>query len=736
MRSPLRRDEIINELQAKLAEGIDKLPEQLRYVLVLSQVGGRKKKTVTVEPPHTSTAAARLQALTAVIDTLPPADRYQLLSQVNQLSQTEDRLRLTVRLLPHLHSDIDNALIHGVIDDANNLENPAIQADVLIHLAQVLPQLSLGEGQMSAALSTAIATTRRMRNPESRIRSLIALVPHLPSRGQNNLFRYILGELDAIENDTLQANALNAMNESIPQDLRLHAYSIAKGIVKPTERARALTALSRSTLNDRQEINLITLQTIAQIEADDERGDALILFAPHLEAVSIEDGFPEVMQKALEIAISFTKRTTRARALVALAPYLTDDLQGEALAAVNNLSSERERALLLAELAPTLKPNMVVASLAVAHTMREQDARVHALTVLAHYAPAQARSQTLLDALAAASNLPHHYERVTALIQLIDVLPATLREQAFTNALDTTAEITNENAQARALSLIGAHLPERLLLQALDIADNISDQEQRLYALAGLVDRLPETRREKQLLHMLDAAKQMPFDYKRARTLVSIAPHFTPQTKDFIRQEALKIAFGIEDPFDQTTAIIAILQNIPREDRQPIIDRAWQQLAHIEDGYDRSNALAAIAPYVSDERKQDLARYAQEVIASIEDEYDCASAITILAPLLPYGASTPIDSLPSTVSLLRSAVDAIFTVEPTEQRLNLMTRCAYVWAKLPTEQAYALWQHTALSLGHLPLSDTLYVLSTLRPIFLALGGKTSLQNIAHILGVR
>src|SRR5690606_6406475 len=101
----------------------------------------------------------------------------------------------------------------------------------------------------------------------------------------------------------------------------------------------------------------------------------LIAFAPHLEYVTDTEHFPHLLEQALGIAISIKRRHLRARVLVALAPHLTLDLQGEALAAVHSLSSERDRAMLLAQLAPTLPPNMLVASLAVAHSMEEPDAR-------------------------------------------------------------------------------------------------------------------------------------------------------------------------------------------------------------------------------------------------------------------------------------------------------------------------------------------------------------------------
>lgn len=729
----LNQEHLQQALDKALEAGPASLPNQVRYILALSQLtDARPSATGHPEIPIT-VPSARLSALVELAQNLDSGQSRKLFTEIQQINDDDVRLPLMLELLTRLPENAYSDASHKIWEQSRVLTNPLTRSQVMFTFARFVKHNEIDSGSLPRSSDLGpIALAKSIRNIEGRARSLVALAFHLPPANKITLLDTTLKEVDSTNSDSLRANIVNSVADRLPPQIERRVFQIADSITAPTERARALTALARTVSAELQtDVRQKTLTAIESIEEEDERLSALVALAPHLEPASEDGKFPILLEMALAIAISLTRRNLRARALVALAPHLTLDLQGEALAAVHSLPSERERAMMLAELAPTLPPNMLVASLAVAHTMREQDSRVHALTVLAHYAPEQARSQTLLDALAAASNLPHHYERVTALLALADILPEQLLDQAFTNALETTRHISNENARARALSLLGTHLPPRLLDRALEAAAQINDQQQRFNALIGIIPRVSDDQRATILAQMIGNARQVPIAYKRARAIVALAPHLTQE----LIADALTIADSLEDPFDRASAYIALAQNLPPAKRPRVIAQAWKLIAKIDDGYDQSSALASIAPFLPQTADDDLAKRANAVVQSIEDEYDRASAITILAPLM---AKKPdfLEARLDYLSVVRSGISAALEISQQSLRVRQVAASCTLWVALDAKSRYSLWCEVSRRMTALPLPDVLLCLGALTPVLGALGGEKRLGDIARILGMR
>lgn len=728
-KTKLDREQLERALRRALQAGPESLAQQVRFILALSQMEAARPSTNSHPETPATVSDARLAALVHLAKTLHDDQRQHLLHDIQRIGDDDIRVALVVDLVPHLAEH--NVRLNNLWRQIRGLHDPLVRSQTIFALAPIVEHFPPSPVEHTP-LDDIIALARTTQNTEARIRSLVALAAQLPPNEKVLLLNATLDEVAEIGHDALKATTINTLIGHYTPELQDRILALASEIETPEERARALTALvpvvdehHRSILNEQ------ALHAIDTIRKEEDRAEALVAFAPNLEPVGDAQDFPALMQHALAVAVTLSRRHIRARALVALAPHLTLDLQGEALAAVHSLSNERERSMLLADLAPTLPPNMLVASLAVAHTMREQDARVHALTILAHHVPRQARSQTLLDALAAAANLPHHYERVTALLALADILPRQLMDQAFTNALETTRHIDNENARARALSLLGHHLPENLIGRALESAYQINDLQQRLNALTGIIQQVKGQSKDHALLEMLNCARHMDIGYKQARALVSIAPYLPP---DLVIQ-AVGVADNLDEPYDQVTAYIALAQNLPPASRPEIIRDAWELIKHIEDGYDRSSALAAVMPFLPDELAAEAAREAEAVIRAVEDEYDQASAITILAPLL---RSLPASSQPGLdrYTVIRAGFLAALEIEQQSLRVQQMQVGRPLWLSLNREERYQLWGEVAQRLVHLPLADVLLCLGTLMPVMESIGQEKSLQDIAHILGVR
>jgi hypothetical protein len=731
--TPLNRAEIEQSLNKVLAAGPIAIEQQVRYLLAYSQKMAAQSVTTPYPEKPLTVAQARVAALTEIADVLNDAQIKTLLRDARQIADLEVRLQMLTRLALRNAPQQYRTVIREMWNQVRTLKDPVVRARLIFRLA---PHLTLMDDEPSASVNLlqVVSLAQSIDNGEARVRSLIALAPYLPQIVAARVLNRALDEIDQMTNDATQRNAIASLSDPLPDEIQARALRSAQAIESPGERARALTALApRLPIELQPRLRADALEAINTIRSEEDRSEALIAFAPHLEYASGQDHFPALLERALGIAIAMSRRHLRAKALVALAPHLTLDLQGEALAAVHNLSNERERAALLANLAPNLPPEMLVASLAVAHTMREQDARAHALTILAHHVPERAQGQTLLDALAAAVNLPHHYERVRALVDLLDVLPQQLREQAYTNALETTRLIENENARARALSLLGQHLPPTLLQRALDAAYELEDAQQRLNALSGLVPHLVDNMRDDALKHLLECAQVMPFEYKKTRALVSIAPLLTPD----LLKAALETAETLQDPYDRVSAYIALAQNLAPDQRPTLLTKAWELMKNIDDGYDRSSALAAIAPFLPPSAHPALAKEAAMVIGGIMDEYDQASAISILAGLLAEGEIRPSAPAPDYYLAIKEGLETTLQVSQQGVRKELLQEGVVLWAELhDPDQSYQLWREMIHKLKFLPLADVLVCLGTLTPVIRALAGDEGLQSIAQILGVR
>lgn len=721
-------------LLAALAQGPAGVTGQIQAILALSRAvpPDSTAEPSTQEAPI-SVEHARLLALAQTADALPESRVKRLIRQALRVEDPFVRLQMIVPLALHLPPQHYQTIMRDIWMQSRGLENPIARAQILFELAPLLT-LAQDEPATPSVLMDVLALAQSINNHEARVRSLVALAPHLPGTVQLRVLNRVLDEIDSLRGDTLSFNVITAMAENLPLELLDRALRSALQIRAPQDRARALTALARYLPGDQLvSLRAETLTAIGSIEHEDARAEALIAFAPHLEFAAHNRDFPALLEKALAFAVGMSRRQHRASTLVALTPHLPQDLQGEALAAVHGISDERERAALLALLVPHLPPDILVASLAVAHGMQEGDARAQALTILAHHLPPASRAQTIHDALTAATNLSHHFERVTALLGLVDILPPPLLEQALTLALDTVSLIKNENTRARALNLIAPHLPPSLLPRALETAQHLGNLQLRINTLTSMIPHLPEDRRQALIAALLADIRELRVEYKRARALIAIAPLMLSE----LLPTALDMAGAIDEPYDRVSALIALAQNAPPELRPTIVASVWTQIKGVEDGYDHASALAAIAPLLPEAAREDLARRAGMVIGAIMDEYDQASAIGILAPLFSAGRERAAAPLPSSLAALKEGLQIALRIPGQAARMRVFAQGVALWADLPdAEQSFALWKDLAVDLAALPLADVLLSLRLLMKIIHSFAGDAALQEIARILGMR
>ncbi len=730
-----KRQELQRILLSALTQGPETIPQQIQSALALSKMQATSTATRPYIEKTLPPESAALVALANMAEVMDESEISKLLEAAEQISDVETQLQIITRLALRLPSQHYQPIVTHVWEFATHVKDPVIYTRIMFQLTPLLT-LMHDEPAVPPVLLELIALAQAIGHDAARIRSLSTLAPLLPYTMRLRILHRILDDIDRLHDDQQRSHALTNLADHITPDIEDRVLRSADAIRNPAERARAFIGLARYLpITLRGDLTSKALTSINTIPEEQERAEVLIGFAPYLEYVTDGEHFPLVLERSLAIVMSIGRRHLRAQALVALAPHLTLDLQGEALAAVHSLKNEHDRAMLLAQIAPTLPPNMLVASLAVAHSMQAQDARVHALIALAQYVPENAYNQTVLDALAAASNLPHPYERVVALMSIVDSLPEHLKEQTYTQALETTRLIENEPACARALSALGPHLPPHLLLRALDIATQLRNPPQRLIALSGITPYLQTPLRLKVFRALLVTIHAVNLEYKRARALADIAPLLPAE----LIPPALTIARGIMEPFDRVIASTALIQYVSVEQRRKLIAECWQLIKKIDNGYDAASALAAIAPLLPPSAANDLAQATGMMIGSIMDDYDQASAITLVAPILATHLqnNAPASDLPDRYAALESGIRATLRVSQQLLRVQLLTEGAHLWSEnSDLDRSYRFWREVLQKLAELPYADMLLCLGALVPVIHSLGGSDAVRTVVELLDVR
>lgn len=706
------------------------ISQQIKRVLAAAQPNERQPFR-SRPPTQLSVGDARLLVLVNLAGQLNTSQIAALLQRAERIPDRTLAMIVLSRLAAHLPSIKRREVVDTLWAGVRKINDADTAADILLRL---FPLIDAIHNTLPASFMAAFDIARNIDNTEARTRSLIALSSYVSPDLALSMQRTVLDTIDAMHNDVARTNTLISLTESLAQELSERALACARRIATPVERARALTALAR-VMPHRLLMNMQedVLSAIEGIVGEEPRVEALIAFVPYLEYAQDWDEFPLVLERALAVAVNLPRRKFRARALVALAPHLPPELQGEAIAAVHSLPVERERATMLAQLARELPPKMLVASLAVAHTMEQQDARVHALSALARHVPQHVRRQTLLDTLDAAGALPHPFERITALVNLLDILPDDQYAPTLQQALTAVEQITNPNTRARALTMLTPYLPDDMLPRALTLANTINDPQMHLTALIGVVERAPAAHRPQLLRRMLEIIRAIRYEYRQSRAIMNLAAMLPPE----MIPEALAIANTIHDPYDRLSAIIALAQNSPPKQRPTLVGDAWRLIKQVESGYDRASALAAIAPLLPAAAEADLTRAVGMAIGSIMDEYDQASAIIMLAPLLATGKPKSA-VLPEKTLVLREGLREALQITDPLRRAARLSEGVQQWMNGIDEDDRkshdALWGDVMTRIAALPLPDAVLCLGRLVPLVTWLVGASAAAEMVQMLG--
>jgi hypothetical protein len=337
--------------------------------------------------------------------------------------------------------------------------------------------------------------------------------------------------------------------------------------------------------------------------------------------------------------------SARANALVALAPYLTDELQERAWSAAREFRYKNFYACAFEALAPGLSDELKVQALQAAREIKYEYDRACTLAAIAPHLNDQLKHQALQEASSAAVGIPgddgYAYNYAVGQIvraHVLATLPPDLSDEHKELALEAANKaawgIENEYAHPNvvaafalvsALAAITQHINNDLKECALTVARQIKNDATYARALAAIAPHFEGEFKELALREALSAARGTSSALARARALTALAPHLGGEFKEHALQEALSatreikltFAFGSEEgSLERVCALAALAPFLNAELKEQAMQEMLLAVRKIDTPHFRARALAVLAPHLNDELKEqalDLARRMSDV---------------------------------------------------------------------------------------------------------------------------
>ena len=496
----------------------------------------------------------RGRVMVALAPRLPPSLLGQALDAALP-RRSYGGVQALIDILPHLPPD----LLKKAVSIATGLESPHSRAGVL-RAALIQPLLSKTE--RVTVMHQALSAARSISQAPARVSSLAALAPHLPISQRAAVLAEAAATAQAIGDSASRCHTLLEITSSVPREERplllREAIAAATTIRDGNAPAWALATMGSELLPDQvQHLRTIAYAAVTAINDESLRANALIglikvapQLPPALNATVVEQALdsiaaiPDVIWNR-SVVVAGSPGFERGSALERLAGHLTPDLLPRAVSIALTVKDDGARMRALLSLAPYLEPvqlrKVLTAVLSVSGEFDFEFPRN--LASLVPYLPAD----LLADALTATVGIPSEYVRATALAGLAAHLPAALLDKAIEVAMATD----NEYARAQALGALASRTPpkrkQKLLDSAFDAATAIDNKYAMAEALIGMMPNLTPRQRQTAIGHGLAAAHAVEDRYMRTNVLIELAGHLPPSQRTTVLRSAVQIARGLSD---------------------------------------------------------------------------------------------------------------------------------------------------------------------------------------------
>ncbi len=387
----------------------------------------------------------------------------------------------------------------------------------------------------------------------------------------------------------------------------------------------------------------------------------------------------------------------RTRALVALAPYLSSELQAQVIEVVRNwpVFSWSYRSKVLAALVPYLSEALLPEALAAAREIIQQVYDpINGQMPLAYHYPADQVPGALVtiapilprdllpEALAAVSDIQVGDARGHALAQLAPYLPDDLLPYAV--ELARKIESPFAGYRAVALAALSQHGLPVLLDEAIRAAQQIQEGDESVTALPALLVAgatiTPTEQRSTFLNEALTTIQEIQDTRHRADALIGLAALLAPEERREILDKALAEARGIHDARERSLALCRLIPYLPSTLRSITVDEALENAQTIDSGPDTGDKITAqvvllphLAPFLSPHQLKRTLKVARSVHSAALR----GSSLAALAPHLPPAERSKV---------VEEALEAAREMKGKEDRGERIKVLALIVPHLPDEQ--------------------------------------------------
>lgn len=300
----------------------------------------------------------------------------------------------------------------------------------------------------------------------------------------------------------------------------------------------------------------------------------------------------------------------RCAALVALAPYLPDDLVDEALAIANVIEDEVVRAGAVGRLAARLiELGQIGRGRVAIESLQDLALRATALAVTARH-----RAEVAEEAIRIAGELRSRPARANALSQVAEQLADCGLSD---DAVDAAQRIGDAGIRWGVLGRIASHLPQALAEAAVTRAYGIPEAGKRVRALVPLLPRLTES----QVHAVLEDISELSNRAEEAAAYAEVARYLSEPLATSIRERALERALKVKDPFNRGQAVVTVIAHLPEPLARIALDRVnrWK--------LQQAPALAALAARLT------VLGHSDEALGLVESITDADQRATVLAAI-------------------------------------------------------------------------------------------------------
>ncbi|MER8569004.1 hypothetical protein NKH85_12480 [Mesorhizobium sp. M0924] len=651
-----------------------------------------------ISPEDDNSLAAKICALAAIGDRLPPDRRADILSDAIgsgngigdpwfrvQIIQTVARLlrggsdaAFALTLLSAADSipwnDKAHAKVEAIVAIAQNLEadhRSRVFADAVSAIAQLqrgkdsaLVELVRNLDPISdeALMFQVLAVARTIEAEQDRATVLAAIAKRL-SPDQVELASEVIETAEGFSRLTLSGSQIAAIAEHFSAQKTTRLLSIH---VPDPEDVDEINGAVRSGLSDlarclspRDQPELV--QRMLSFAAADE-SDKTQIIAAIAEKLSIEPN--ETLEtRALAVAEFVGWQRSAAESLAALGGCLEGDERAQVVLKSVNLAKSAADAWRrrdnLAEIHSHLDPMRDASILAEIPTFQmpsiDSDNELQVLSENLRNLPGDQREKPLsrlLD-IAEAPQLPMDYSRETLILVAASFCakpcPAALVERIDRLLVNIKDETPKAKAYA-ALARATAGDSTRFISLALEVAANIGSDASRDALLPDIIGLVTSEHGDRLVAKALRAAEAMDWKPYRALALASVAVCLPQTERVHTMLLALSASQQAYDGWDTVKGLSKVLQGMAQEDAAAIIPKALDVANGLEFAESRAPALAKISAYLPANQRDPLLTRVLE-LAETQDARTMVQILnSVVGSLTPELISGLLDRLPDHIA--------------------------------------------------------------------------------------